>query len=82
MLEWLSDVERAADPGYDPLRSRLQFLDLLPKNDQREFLNDVEAALDRTKAPISKANPVQSLHKVWKEGRRNWFRHFRDALKK
>ncbi len=81
MLAWLSDVERAVDPGYDPLRTRMQFAGML-EDQQREALFD--AIADRIPSPASPAPGVgtEDLHRLWLEARRDWFSRFRAIFRR
>jgi len=81
LADWIADAGRATDMGYDPLRTRMQFLDLLPPARRKRFLDDVD---DRLMAPVMPDEAPENwhrLHKVWLEGRRNWLRRFLDRGK-
>jgi DNA-binding PadR family transcriptional regulator len=81
LVTWLTDVERAINVGYDPLRTRLQFCELVPSKKLTIFLEQVENQVDLVPPPAS-ANPlVRSLHTYWIEARHSWLIRFKGALK-
>lgn len=71
---WIADAARAARFGFDPLRTRLLFLELLPAKERRAFLAAVRAALDEPVArPRSTAALADVMHEAWTEARRAAF---------
>ena len=76
MMQWLSDVDRALDPGYDPLRSRLMFISILPTRDRDKFLSAVNDRIEATEAPSGSTSQVQKLHDLWVTARAQWLRAF------
>jgi DNA-binding PadR family transcriptional regulator len=68
---WLGDARRAAGMGFDPLRTRLVFLDLLPPRARAGFRTAVRAALDEIPPPLPRDDPrLEVLHRIWVEARR------------
>lgn len=76
MQGWLSDSKRAIDPGYDPLRSRLLFIQLLPENRQRQFLEQVQQQMATIPAPQKAGEIAEKLHGLWLDSRRKWLDRF------
>ena len=76
MVSWILDVERAIDPGYDPLRSRLMFISQVPSKERDEFLANIGELITRTDAPPDATPQVNSLHKFWVAARKSWFLKF------
>jgi DNA-binding PadR family transcriptional regulator len=69
-LHWLSDAERAAGMGFDPLRTRLVFLHLLPQPERGRFRDDVRDALARIPHPLPLDDSrLETLHRIWIEAR-------------
>lgn len=73
---WLLDVDRAADMGFDPLRTRLPFLTLVAAAERAPFL---EAVARRTAAlgggDIFQGRPdAVELHLSWIDARLAWLR--------
>jgi DNA-binding PadR family transcriptional regulator len=81
LLTWLTDVERAINVGYDPLRTRLQFSDLVPEKQLNAFLDEVESQVSDAPPPSPATPLVRSLHGFWVEARRDWLKRFSDSLK-
>ncbi len=76
MLAWLSDAERAGGMGFDPLRTRLFFLDLLNKKQQQKFLQETEENLSATNPAPLFTEAAAKMHKLWERYRLNAFRSF------
>jgi DNA-binding PadR family transcriptional regulator len=73
-MRWLTDAERAAAMGFDPLRTRLVFLGQIPARARDEFFDKVGAALDRVPAPSPGDDAhLQRLHRAWSTARRRAF---------
>jgi DNA-binding PadR family transcriptional regulator len=71
---WMTDAERAAAMGIDPLRTRLVFLGQLSARDRTEFCAGVEAALDELPPPAPRDDAhLQRLHRIWSAARRRAF---------
>lgn len=71
---WLTDAARAAGMGFDPLRTRMMFLDRLSPAARARFRDDVAAALERIPAPQPKTVPaLRALHRDWNRARRAAF---------
>jgi DNA-binding PadR family transcriptional regulator len=75
---WLGDVERALDMGYDPLRTRLTFIDLLEEGARERFLDAVDARI-MDPVPPDELPQTRRLHDLWLRARRSWLRGFRKA---
>lgn len=74
MTAWLTDASAASRLGFDPLRTRLLFLELLSKTDQRKALETIRDALDTAPEPPAPASPhVLALHAAWVSARRAAF---------
>ena len=76
MKSWLTDVERASDPGYDPLRTRMQFMAMLDERDRSAFFDAVGKQIPNVEKPAP-GEGVEALHKIWVDARIRWFRNFR-----
>lgn len=74
--EWLLDAERAANPGFDPLRTRLIFLDAVSTRDRRRFLSRVEARLSDDATTLiddpNTSSVMKRFHKSWLKYRLSW----------
>ena len=81
MASWIVDVERAVDPGYDPLRSRLMFISLVTTKERDDFLTALSDRISQTEAPPNSAPQVRSLHALWVLARETWFREFVRVLR-
>jgi DNA-binding PadR family transcriptional regulator len=71
---WLLDAHRAAGMGFDPLRTRLMHLHLVPPGQRQAFLDEVRA-LSRAFAerPAFVGNPVgMKIHQSWTAARAKW----------
>jgi DNA-binding PadR family transcriptional regulator len=68
---WMTDAERTAAMGYDPLRTRLVFVGQLSQRTRAEFRAAVAAALTRVPAPLPGDDvQLQRLHRIWSAARR------------
>jgi DNA-binding PadR family transcriptional regulator len=73
-VRWMTDAERAAFMGFDPLRTRLVFMDQLSERARTEFCTAVRAALDEVPAPSPRDDShLQRLHRIWSKARRRAF---------
>lgn len=78
---WLTDAERAAAMGFDPLRTRLVFFDRLTRREREEFRVAFEDALGSLPPPPSGSSAdLESLHRIWNRARRKAFSLFLDEL--
>jgi DNA-binding PadR family transcriptional regulator len=77
---WLTDAERAAGMGFDPLRTRLVFFDLLSPQARAGFHAAVVAAMEALPPPSGSAPGLESLHQTWNRARRDAFRQILGAL--
>ncbi len=77
---WLTDAERAAGMGFDPLRTRLVFFDQLSPEARARFHAAVLAAMDVLPPPSGVAPGLESLHRTWNHARRDAFRRVLTAL--
>jgi DNA-binding PadR family transcriptional regulator len=79
--DWLLDTERAVNPGFDPLRSRLSMLHLVREKDRMAFMSAVEDKLVEQKdivLPRAHASErFRDLHKSWLGHRLRWLRDLR-----
>lgn len=68
---WLVDGERAGGMGFDPLRSRLIYFDLLSRAECDALLAQVRAAADAlARREIWPAKPLsQKIHAAWMRAR-------------
>ena len=73
-VRWMTDAERAAFMGFDPLRTRLVFMDQLSASARAEFCDAVGAALDEVPPPSPGDDAhLQRLHRIWSTARRRAF---------
>ena len=78
---WLTDAERAAGMGFDPLRTRLVFFDQLSPQARARFHDAVLDAMEELPPPPSGTAPgLESLHRAWNGARRDAFRQVLAAL--
>ncbi len=78
---WLTDAERAAGMGYDPLRTRLVFFDRLSPKARARFRDAVLAAMEALPPPPSGTAPgLEALHRTWNRARHEAFREILTAL--
>jgi DNA-binding PadR family transcriptional regulator len=77
---WLTDAGRAAGMGHDPLRTRLVFLDLLPRGSRAGFFAAVREALARVPPPPRSDERIERLHRRWNRARRRIFDELVAAL--
>jgi len=74
MKTWLTDTGAASRLGFDPLRTRLLFLGLLSKAEQRKALEALRDALNEPIKPPAPTTPhVEVLHRAWISARRAAF---------
>lgn len=71
---WLLDARRAAGMGFDPLRTRLMHLHLVPPEQRTAFLAEVRAlSEDFATRPAFPGNPVgMKIHQSWTSARAKW----------
>jgi DNA-binding PadR family transcriptional regulator len=80
---WLTDAERAAAMGFDPLRTRLVFFDRLSPRDRARFRDSFEAALELLPPPLPGTSAsLESLHRIWNRARSAAFTQFLEELDK
>lgn len=73
-VRWMTDADRAAAMGFDPLRTRLVFMDQLSARARAEFCESVGAALDEVPPPSPRDDShLQKLHRIWSAARRRAF---------
>ena len=78
---WLTDAEKAAGMGFDPLRTRLVFFDQLSPEARTGFHNEVIAAMeDLPPLPPDTPPGLVALHRIWNSARRDAFRRVLAAL--
>jgi DNA-binding PadR family transcriptional regulator len=77
--DWLLDPVRAADFGFDPLRTRLFYADLVPRTRLEAFLARTAGGISATRAPaVPEAPHVARLHAAWRRLRRGALEEFRN----
>jgi DNA-binding PadR family transcriptional regulator len=71
---WLLDAKRASGMGFDPLRTRLIHLHLVPPERRQAFLEEVRALSREFAArPAFVGNPVaMKIHQSWTAARAKW----------
>jgi DNA-binding PadR family transcriptional regulator len=71
---WLLDAGRAAGMGFDPLRTRLVHLHLVPPAKRAAFLEEVRALSEKFAAqPAFIGLPIhQKIHESWIKARATW----------
>ena len=83
---WVTDLERAIDPGVDPLRMRMLFLDLIPTERRNAFLARVDAQLEQLAREAPFQPPETSLenraHRLWMRARKSGFAAVRKLTNK
>jgi DNA-binding PadR family transcriptional regulator len=78
---WLTDAERAAGMGFDPLRTRLVFFDQLSPEARARFHGAVIEAMEALPPPPSgTATGLELLHRTWNCSRREAFERILAAL--
>jgi DNA-binding PadR family transcriptional regulator len=78
---WMTDAERSAAMGFDPLRTRLVFVRQLSARARAEFCAGVRAALDEVEAPSPRDDrDLQRLHRSWSTARRRAFEKVTSGL--
>ena len=71
LVSWLTDVDRACSVGYDPLRTRLFFSELLDAGQLEDFLSEASECLSKDSPPPASASPLALLlHETWVSLRR------------
>jgi DNA-binding PadR family transcriptional regulator len=75
---WLLDPDRAADFGFDPLRTRLFYSDLVPAARLEALLAATAARIAAVRAPaVPQAPHVARLHESWRRLRGGALEEFR-----
>lgn len=74
LLGWLLDCDRAAGLGFDPLRTRLVHLDLVPAPQRKQFLAGVRSKLAERAADQTFENQPLSrkVYETWLKARARW----------
>lgn len=72
--DWLLDSSRAAGLGFDPLRTRLVHLDLVPKAKRTQFLEEVRSKSRMLSAHESFEDRALSrkVYATWLKARAHW----------
>lgn len=83
MEDWLLDPVRASGMGFDPLRTRLVYLELVSVKQRRKFLDDVrQYNTDFAKKPVFGDIPqALKIHKSWLKARAYWLAMLDDISK-
>jgi DNA-binding PadR family transcriptional regulator len=74
MEDWLLDPVRASGMGFDPLRTRLVYLELVTEKQRRKFMTEVEEQL-RVFAARSVFDDIPGalkIHRSWIKARAYW----------
>ena len=80
---WLVDAERAVDFGFDPLRTRLFYSELVPPQRLQKFLAETAGLLAiGSPAPRSQLAHVIPLHASWARLRATALAEFAERLEK
>jgi DNA-binding PadR family transcriptional regulator len=71
---WLLDTRRAAGMGFDPLRTRLVYLDQVSSEQRATFLEAVRGhTAELADKPVFPGKPVhQKIHSSWLAARAQW----------
>jgi DNA-binding PadR family transcriptional regulator len=72
--DWLLDARRAAGMGFDPLRTRLVHLHLVPPARRKAFLESVRGLSEEfAERPAFSGLPLsQKIHVSWLKARASW----------
>jgi DNA-binding PadR family transcriptional regulator len=82
MKEWLVDAERAAGMGFDPLRTRLFFSELITPAERKAFIAAALARMeDGAPAPAVDLPHVKPLHDLWSRLRVKALKAFAEKMK-
>jgi len=80
---WLLDADRAADLGFDPLRTRLFYSDLVPAARVAGFLERTAAAMAAGRGPPRPDLPhAMRLHESWCRLRSGALEEFRKSKRR
>ncbi|WP_425411048.1 PadR family transcriptional regulator [Hyphococcus sp.] len=81
---WLTDSTRAAGLGFDPLRTRLFFSDLMPDAARRRFIEETREKMEAADPapPAADLEYGEMLHQTWTGLRIKALKSFAAALKK
>lgn len=76
MEAWLLDGERAAGMGFDPLRTRMVYLDMVPAEKRQNLLADVRARHEAaSQKSIWEDKPMaRQVHQTWMANRSRWLK--------
>jgi len=84
--DWVTDLDRAIDPGIDPLRMRMLFLDLVPNKRRDAFLRGAATRLDEQTKESPFALPEAEMdnraHRLWMRARKSGFAAVRKLITK
>lgn len=74
LLDWLLDCDRAAGLGFDPLRTRLVHLDLVPAPQRQQFLEGVQSRFAARASHQAFADHPLSrrVYATWLKARAHW----------
>lgn len=74
MEDWLLDPVRASGMGFDPLRTRLVYLELVSVEQKRQFLDEVcQHSADFARKPAFGDIPnALKIHQSWLKARAYW----------
>ncbi|MEO1135227.1 MAG: PadR family transcriptional regulator [Pseudomonadota bacterium] len=77
MKAWLLNADRAAGFGFDPLRTRLFFIELMTAEERRTFLGKTREKMQGgPPAPDTDLPHVKPLHTLWSQYRINVLKAF------
>jgi DNA-binding PadR family transcriptional regulator len=80
---WLLDARRAAEIGFDPLRTRVIHLDQVTAQERRTFLREVQAHLDAaTQSEVWVDSPrMRAIHASVMAARQAWLQALKVLLR-
>jgi DNA-binding PadR family transcriptional regulator len=81
ITDWLTDAERASSLGFDPLRTRLFFCDLLTDGALRKFVAEVQREMEaKSEPPAEDLDHTHALHEQWMKLRLKALKAFANSL--
>lgn len=76
LKQWLLDAKRAAGIGFDPLRTRVVYLDMVTAKERAAFMSDVRTHFEQfAKQAVWPESPrLQQIHATVIKARRAWLK--------
>ncbi len=76
LKKWLLDAKKAAGLGFDPLRTRVVYLDLVTDKERAQFMNEVRAEFEQfSKRSYWPESPrLRQIHASVVKARRAWLK--------